>query len=408
MQVSLTDYAVFEQNGTWCHIVKKINAKTYAIEYEVQSGFKDKEKALESYHLSLENYKTAISRIKKITQSSYTFVEYLEYWHQNYLTEYTNSSSQLQYFWVIYKIIMPKIQRDVLLSMLTDVFVNDLISDCKSYSPSAGEMTYKVLRVILQEAERNDYISEKVLIGMKPCYYKRKKIFLYNKEQAGIFLKASKIYHTCYLEIMLALFCGLRTGEILALKYSDFHKISKTLVIERQYTRDYIYENEDSDEESTIKVCSSERSFKPPKTLNSNRCLKIPEVIFKELNVRRKENRKIVEKTGKTEFADYVCLGMYGTIKSDSTLNANLKAITNSCNLPKISMHALRHMFATALIELNVPLETISEALGHKNVNTTFEIYCGIMDAAEQIKATVSNTMDPAIALKNSVLKGDQ
>lgn len=55
---------------------------------------------------------------------------------------------------------MPKIQRDVLLSMLTDVFVNDLISDCKSYSPSAGEMTYKVLRVILQEAERNDYISE--------------------------------------------------------------------------------------------------------------------------------------------------------------------------------------------------------------------------------------------------------
>ena len=207
---------------------------------------------------------------------------------------------------------------------------------------------------------------------------------------------------------MLALFCGLRTGEILALKYSDFHKISKTLVIERQYTRDYIYENEDSDEESTIKVCSSKRSFKPLKTLNSNRCLKIPEVIFKELNVRRKENRKIVEKTGKTEFADYVCLGMYGTIKSDSMLNANLKAITNSCNLPKISMHALRHMFATALIELNVPLETISEALGHKNVNTTFEIYCGIMDAAEQIKATVSNTMDPAIALKNSVLKGDQ
>ena len=71
-------------------------------------------------------------------------------------------------------------------------------------------------------------------------------------------------------------------------------------------------------------------------------------------------------------------------------------------------MHGLRHMFATALIELNVPLETISAALGHKNVNTTCEIYCGIMDAAEQIKNTVSNTMDPAIALKNSALKGDQ
>lgn len=82
---------------------------------------------------------------------------------------------------------MPKIQRDVLLSMLTDVFVNDLISDCKSYSPSAGEMTYKVLRVILQEAERNDYISEKVLIGMKPCYYKRKKFFYIIRNRRAFF-----------------------------------------------------------------------------------------------------------------------------------------------------------------------------------------------------------------------------
>lgn len=70
MQVSLTDYAVFERNGTWGHIVKKINAKTYAIEYEIQSGFISKEKAFESYQISLENYKTAISRIKKITQSN--------------------------------------------------------------------------------------------------------------------------------------------------------------------------------------------------------------------------------------------------------------------------------------------------------------------------------------------------
>lgn len=58
---------------------------------------------------------------------------------------------------------IPYAGKDVLLSMLTDVFVNDLISECKSYCPSAGEMTYKVLRVILQEAEKNDYISEKVL-----------------------------------------------------------------------------------------------------------------------------------------------------------------------------------------------------------------------------------------------------
>lgn len=93
---------------------------------------------------------------------------------------------------------------------------------------------------------------------------------------------------------------------------------------------------------------------------------------------------------------------MYGRIKSDATLNTGINAITKSCNLPHISMHTLRHMCATALIEMNIPLEKISEVLGHKNINTTFDIYCGIMDAQDQIKATISHTMDPAIALTNS------
>lgn len=134
MQISLTDYTVFKKNGSWNHIEKKINPKTYAIEYDMKSGFATKEEAIESYHSSEKLYQNAIARVKAITQSAYTFVEYLEYWHEHYLTEYTDSSSQLKYFWVIYKIIMPKIHRDVLLSMLTDTFINDLIVECKNYS----------------------------------------------------------------------------------------------------------------------------------------------------------------------------------------------------------------------------------------------------------------------------------
>ena len=170
MQVSLTNYNVFEKNGSWNHIEKKINAKTYAIEYDIKTGFQSKEEASESYLISEEIYRKAIFRIKNLTQNSYTFAEYLQYWHEHYLTEFTDSSNQLKYFWVIYKI-----RRDVLLSMLTDTFVNDLLSECKKYSNSSGEMTYKVLRVILKEAEKSGFISPKVLLGIKPCYSSRKK-----------------------------------------------------------------------------------------------------------------------------------------------------------------------------------------------------------------------------------------
>lgn len=385
---------------------KKINPKTYAIEYDSKSGFATKEEATESYYSSEKLYQNAISRVKAITQSAYTFVEYLEYWHEHFLADYTDSSSQLKYFWVIYKIIMPKIHRDILLSMLTDTFINDLIAECKNYSSSAGEMTYKVLKVILKEAEKSNLISSKVLQGITPCYGKNKKIVLYNKEQVSSFVRTAKIYHTYYFEILLALIYGLRTGEILGLKYSDFHKKSHTLSIERQYTRDYHYEKGDSKTEKTSKGYSSGRSFKPPKTLNSNRCLIVPPVIFEELKIRKKENERIIANTGNREFENYVCLGIYGNIKSDSTLNAGIKSIAKTCNLPSISMHTLRHMCATALIELNTPLEKISEVLGHKNVNTTFDIYCGIMDGHEQIKTTVSGTMDPAISFTNHLTGG--
>ena len=117
---------------------KKINAKTYSIEYDIKTGFQSKEEASESYFISEEIYRKAISRIKNLTQNSYTFAEYLQYWQEHYLTEFTDSSNQLKYFWVIYKIILPKIRRDVLLSMLTDTFVNDLLSECKKYSNSSG------------------------------------------------------------------------------------------------------------------------------------------------------------------------------------------------------------------------------------------------------------------------------
>ena len=63
-------------------------------------------------------------------------------------------------------------------------------------------------------------------------------------------------------------------------------------------------------------------------------------------------------------------------------------ALTKLCNrngLTKITVHSLRHMFATILIEQGVPLVKISALLGHSSVNTTFEYYCDVMDENENI-----------------------
>ncbi len=405
MQISLIDCFVFKENGLWNHVIKKINIRNYTIEYDIVKGFENKEDAVKSYEEADNDYQDTLKKIKEITDMRFTFMEYLDHWYRNYFADYSNSSNQGKYYWAIYKIIYPRVRRDVLIGNLSDTFVNDILDSCKDYSNSAGEIVSKVLRVILKEALRDGLIKENVISGMKMLYGKKKTIVLYNKEQMKTFLQAAKSYHSCYLEILLALFCGLRTGEILALRYTDFNSKNRTVTISQQYTRDYKYDKKESGEKD-VKIISSERSFKPPKTLNSYRCLTVPQAIFDELKIRKKENLKLLQERQYKNFTKYICLGVKEGIKSDHTLNAGLSAITKSCGLPHITMHTLRHMCATILIERNVPLETISKILGHKNERTTFEIYCGVMDADEQIKETVSNTMNPALAVKAISVQG--
>ena len=52
-------------------------------------------------------------------------------------------------------------------------------------------------------------------------------------------------------------------------------------------------------------------------------------------------------------------------------------------------------MYATILIEMNVPLVKISALLGHSSVHTTFEYYCEVMDENENILAFMNNAFVP-------------
>ena len=75
-------------------------------------------------------------------------------------------------------------------------------------------------------------------------------------------------------------------------------------------------------------------------------------------------------------------------IKSNQKMNAFLKEIAVLCGINKdLHWHTSRHTFATTVtLTNNVPIETVSSMLGHKNIRTT-QIY------AKVVEKKVSNDM---------------
>ena len=194
-----------------------------------------------------------------------------------------------------------------------------------------------------------------------------------------------------YLEILLALFCGLRKGEILGLKFNDFNTEDETVTIKRQLAANPIIPHA-----SGSKITKYELTERPPKTPNSLRKLKIPKVIIDEL-VRRKErieNNKAKYKDKYNDF-NYISCQENGSPHSMSAFNTALNKLCKKASLPAISVHGLRHMYATILIENGASLSKISALLGHSSINTTFEYYCDISDESDNIKAFLDNTFIP-------------
>lgn len=193
-----------------------------------------------------------------------------------------------------------------------------------------------------------------------------------------------------YLEILLGLFMGLRKGEILGLKYGDFNLTQKTVTISRQITADPIVPKGQG------KISEYQVAEKDPKTLNSYRTLRVPDEIMEELAVRKRLNDVRKDQMGDAYIDnDYISCQKSGLPHSLSAFNTALTKLCRRSGLPHITVHGLRHMYASILMEQGVPLIKISALLGHSSVSTTFEYYCEVMDESDKIRGFLNNNFVP-------------
>ena len=71
----------------------------------------------------------------------------------------------------------------------------------------------------------------------------------------------------------------------------------------------------------------------------------------------------------------YILTGDKSKYVEPRTMQNHFKQFVDACGIEDANFHALRHTFATRCIELGFEIKSLSEILGHANVNITLNRY---------------------------------
>ena len=95
----------------------------------------------------------------------------------------------------------------------------------------------------------------------------------------------------------------------------------------------------------------------------------------------------------------YVLSGSKNKFIEPRTMENRFKSVLKKCGIEKINFHALRHSFATKCVELGFDIKSLSEILGHANVNITLNRY---VHPSMKLKHANMNKLNSFICSQNS------
>jgi len=370
----MTNENVFRVDDKWGHKIKVL-LDNGNIQHDVKSGFETEADAERSYLFYKTDFEKRYHEYLNTHEidTEIMFDDYLQYWFDETFCKRIEPSTRMAKSYALNRLLLPNIRNDIKLKYVTTEYLNAILEEAAKHSESAGGAAREFLYLALKDAVIEGYILENPAYDTKSYRRKKPSIRVLNKRQTKEFLKAAANTNW-YLEILLCLFCGLRKGEVAGLKFSDFNYEAHTVKISRQLGLNYQFGEQH-------KIDATSFMERPPKTNNSYRILRVPEVVINEVRKRQllvDYNKAKLEDD--YEDNDYISCRENGKPHSMTSMNNAVIKLCKKNALPRISVHSLRHMYATILMEQGVQLPKISALLGHESVNTTFEYYCEIMD----------------------------
>ncbi len=276
--------------------------------------------------------------------------------------DYIKESTYANYSNNIFNHIIPKLG-NYTLNEINHKIIQDFLlelskSGRKDNTGGLSEKTIKDITIIVKGSIKKGINEGKIkhieLSFNYPKDNKEKSIYILTKyEQNKITNYVLDNRNTKNIGFLISLYSGIRIGELCALQWKDIDFKNNKLIISKTIQRVYI-----KDKNKNV----SKVIITTPKTKNANREIPI--------------NKDFMEllKPLKTDKENYILSNNDKYIEPRTYrkyFNKKLKEL----KIKHFNFHSLRHTFATNCISLGCDYKTVSELLGHANVNITLNLY---------------------------------
>jgi integrase len=171
----------------------------------------------------------------------------------------------------------------------------------------------------------------------------------------------------------LAIYLGLRRGEILGLKWRDVNFVDAGLSINRTLKEERSFLEDGS--ARTQLVTDS------PKTIASNRHLKLPAAVQNAINRHMQAIGIAGVRFSEDKFDDPIFMSRAGSWFHPSNYSKRFQDFLRSQSVRRIRIHDIRHTSAMIGLESGVRIEAVSQALGHTRIDVTKSIYAPYVQA---------------------------
>jgi len=238
---------------------------------------------------------------------------------------------------------------------------------------------HRLISKILSTAVKWQLIEKNVATMADPPKVPHKEISFLNENEIRNLLDLLNDAPIQYRSMInLLIFTGIRRGELCGLEWKDIDFESKTMRIVR----------------SSQYIGNATIITKEPKTQSGMRKFVMSDTICKILKDYRKWHLEVKVRLGDQWVdTDRLFTTWNGSPIYPDTVTSWFSDFLKKNNLPKVTLHSLRHTNATLMIAEGVDVCTVSRRLGHANTSTTLNIYAHALKSRDQEAAEKLDSM---------------